>query len=168
MQLVAVRPSEVVVRLVEQDLVRQPGPAPQRRRAAAAACAGTRSSHDARSSTRSMMTLTSGWRSARASSRARGGGSSPPERDDARQRFERAVVAFGIDDADTVALQDQLLAEQAGQPRFPGAGFAGDEDRPAANGQADRLAVVLVAEQSGDGVPSASPTTAAAAQTRRM
>ena len=63
------------------------------------------------------------------------------------QRFERSIVAFRIDDADAIALQDRLLAQQARQPRFAGARLAGDQNRPAAHGEADFAAVVLMPEQ---------------------
>jgi hypothetical protein len=35
---------------------------------------------------------------------------------DARQAFQRAIVAFRIDDADAVTVQDQLLAKQTSDP----------------------------------------------------
>jgi len=68
------------------------------------------------------------------------------EGDDTRKRFERAIVAFRIDDAEAVALQNRLLAEQAGEPRFAGAGFAGDQNRPPSNGEAHLGAVGLTTE----------------------
>jgi hypothetical protein len=68
------------------------------------------------------------------------------ERDDARQRLERSIVAFGIDDADAIALQNELFAQQPGEPRLAGARLAGDENRSSANRQADGFAVLLAPE----------------------
>ena len=154
--------AEKVVRLVEQDLVRQAGAAPQRH---------SRGSSVSRYLAlswcdifdRSMTTLTSGWRSARASSRALRRRIVAAEHDDARQRFERPIVALGIDDAHAVALQDQLLAQQARQPRLAGARLAGDQNRAAAHGEADRRRRRADARAAAAGGPSARRTAAAAA-----
>ena len=43
-----------------------------------------------------------------------------PQHHDTRQRLQRTVVTFGIDHADTVALQDHLLAAKPGNPGFAG------------------------------------------------
>jgi hypothetical protein len=43
-------------------------------------------------------------------------------------------------------LQDQLLTEQAGQPRLARTRLAGDEHGAPSNRQVKRLAIVLIAE----------------------
>ena len=84
------------------------------------------------------------------------------ERDDAGQVAERLIVPLGIDDAQAVALQDQLFAEQPRQPRLAAARFAGDQDRPSADGESHGFAVVLASQHADDDGPFAPPTTVAA------
>src|SRR6185436_6638376 len=66
---------------------------------------------------------------------------------DVWQRFQRPVIAFRIDDAEAIALQDQLFADQSRKPGLPGPRLAGDQDRSTADGQLHRFAVGLVSEQ---------------------
>ena len=70
----------------------------------------------------------------------------PAENDDTRQRLEGPIIAFRIDHAHAVPLKDRLLAHQARQPRFAGARLTGDQNRPAAHGEADLAAIVLMPE----------------------
>ena len=85
-----------------------------------------------------MMTLTSGWRSVRTSSRDRGGGSSPPSLKTCGSVSSDTVIAFRIDDAEAVALQDQLFADQSGEPGLASPRLAGDQDRSTARQPAPR------------------------------
>ena len=93
-----------------------------------------------------MTTLTSGCSSVRASSRALGGGSSPPSVTTSGSTESEAVIALRIHHAHAIALKDELLAEQTGQPRFAGARLARDENRPAAHRERDLGSIVLVAK----------------------
>ena len=70
----------------------------------------------------------------------------PAQDRDARQSLERAVVTFGIDHAEGIAMEDQLLAEQPRHPRFSRPRVAGDEDIPAANGERELAAVFTESE----------------------
>jgi formate dehydrogenase major subunit len=56
------------------------------------------------------------------------------------------IVALGIDDADAVALENRLFAEQASDTRLAGSGLARNHDGSTADGKADLFAVVLVTE----------------------
>mgnify|MGYP003335827617 CR=1 FL=1 len=57
----------------------------------------------------------------------------------AGKRFERGVVPLGVDHAHAVAVQDQLLAEQAGNPRLARSRVAADEDVAAPHGERELL-----------------------------
>jgi len=62
--------------------------------------------------------------------------------DHARKRLEARVVALGIQDANRVALKDELLAEKPGDPGLAGLGISSDHDVTAAQRQVDVLSVV--------------------------
>lgn len=71
---------------------------------------------------------------------------------DAGQGFEAGVVAFRIHDARAVPLENQLLAEQPGDPRLARLGIADNQDVATANGQRDRLPRSVLAKRD---VPAA-------------
>ena len=48
-----------------------------------------------------------------------------------RQPLQAAVVPLRVEDGERVALEDELLAHQPGQQRLPRAGLAGDDHRAA-------------------------------------
>ena len=83
---------------------------------------------------------------------------------DARQRFERQIVTLRINDAQAIALQDQLLAVQARQPRLTGSGLSRNDHGPTANRNLDRTPVMLVAEEQ----PAAAHLTRRQAKLRRQ
>ncbi|MEZ5287891.1 MAG: hypothetical protein R2712_24445 [Vicinamibacterales bacterium] len=79
---------------------------------------------------------------------ARGGqGILSAEDDHAGQAAERQEVAFRVDGAEAVALEDELLAQQARKSRLAGSGLAPDEDRAATHGKPHRRTVRFVPQQ---------------------
>ena len=75
------------------------------------------------------------------------------EHADARQRVERPIVAFRIDDAQAVSVKDQPLAEQACQPRLAGVRLAHDQDVPPADRQRELAAVFGVPDEQASSGP---------------
>ena len=75
------------------------------------------------------------------------------EHRDTGQRLERPVVAFRIDDAHAVAVQDQLLAEQTGHPGLARLRVAGDQHVATANRQGELASIFGVAEQQSPPSP---------------
>ena len=70
----------------------------------------------------------------------------PAEDGDPRQRLERSVVAFGIDDAHAVPVQNQLLAEQPCHPGLAGLRVAGDQHVAPPHGERELATVFRVPE----------------------
>src|SRR5262249_2901068 len=68
------------------------------------------------------------------------------EHDDPWQRLERLVITLRIDDTETAALKNRLLAQQPRQPRFARPGLACNQHRSATNRNAHLFPIVFVAE----------------------
>jgi hypothetical protein len=75
----------------------------------------------------------------------RGADSSPVKDDDARERSQWSVIAFRIDYAKTVTLQNKLLAKQPGDPRFARTWITGDQNVPATDVRFDSFAFRIMA-----------------------
>ena len=65
----------------------------------------------------------------------------------AGQAFERAVVSFRIDGTHAIAVQNQLLAQQARDPGLSGLGVAGHQHVAAANREREFTTVLQIPEQ---------------------
>lgn len=59
----------------------------------------------------------------------------------------RAVIAFRVDDAQAIPVENERLAEQAGHPRLARLGIAGDEHVAPSNGERELAAILHIAEQ---------------------
>ena len=69
-----------------------------------------------------------------------------PDDVDSRQRFQGTVVTLRIEHAHRVTLEDQLFAQQTGDPGLPRLGVTRDEDVTATDGQRELAAVALVSQ----------------------
>ena len=69
------------------------------------------------------------------------------EHGNTRQRLERPVVAFRIDDADAIAVQDQLLTEKAGDPGLARLRIAGHQHIAPAHRERELTSIFGIAEQ---------------------
>lgn len=80
--------------------------------------------------------ISRGWR----------GGLAAEDRD-AGQPLERGVVPLRVEHTDRIAVQDQLLAQEARNPGFAGCRIPGDQHVASANRQRELVPVFRVAEQ---------------------
>ncbi len=76
-----------------------------------------------------------------------GGSVFAAEHGDAGQRFQRAIIALGIDHAHAVSMEDQLLAEEPGHPRLSRLDVTGDEHVASAHRQRKFATIVGIPEQ---------------------